>query len=78
MKECIYCINKSVLKTDEGEEYTAYGIEARTIKHGKYIIEQCIPNLFFEYERAKELVDLCNSLEISLVHLMDVIEDELS
>lgn len=77
MKKYIYRLNKNILETDD-EEYEAYDIEVWVIKEGKYHLTQCVPNVFLEYQRAKNFIDLCNSLEISLIHLMDLIEDEFS
>lgn len=77
MKKYIYCLNKNILETDD-EEYEAYDIEVWVIKEGKYHLAQCVPNVFLEYQRAKNFIDLCNSLEISLIHLTDLIEDEFS
>ena len=78
MKECIYLLNKNILKTAEGEKYITYGIEAWIIKNCKSYLVQYIPDIFFEYDRAKKLVNLCNSMELSYVHLTDIIEDEFS
>lgn len=77
MREYVYRLKKNILTTDEGV-YTAYDIEALIMKEGKYHIVKCIPNVFLEHKRAKSFIDMCNSLEISLIHLMDVIEDEFS
>lgn len=78
MNKYIYRLNKNILKTEEGKTYTAYDVEAWTVKNRTYCLAESIPNVFLEYERAKNFIDSCNFLEISLVHLMDVIEDELS
>ncbi len=78
MQECIYRLVKGVLLTEDGNEYLAYGVEAWLKRDNKYILAEFIPNIFFEYDRAKKFIDLCNLLEVSLIHLIDLIEDELS
>ena len=70
----IYMLNKNISKT---EKYVSYGIEAWVIKNVKYQLALYVPDLFLEYDRARKFVNLCNSLQISLVHILDIIEDEL-
>ncbi len=73
----IYNFRENISSIDE-EIYTVYGIETWMLKQDKYYLVDYIPDVFFEYERAKKFVDLCNSLKISPIHLMDLIEDEFS
>ena len=64
--------------TEEGKIYLVYGIKVWQKIKNKYVVTEFLPDIFFDYKKAKNFVNLCNSLEISLVHLMDLIEDELS
>lgn len=54
------------------KELTVYGID---------VFDPCgqiitfISNVFYCRQRADELIDMCNSLNLSLIHLMDVIYD---
>lgn len=73
----IYMLNKNISKTEDGEKYVSYGIEAWVIKNVKYQLALYVPDLFLEYDRARKFVNLCNLLQISLVHILDIIEDEL-
>ncbi len=36
-----------------------------------------IPDIFFNREKAVDLVRLCNELDLDIVHLFDVIEDTI-
>ena len=67
------------LRTDEifdeqGEKHTVYGIDA-VDENGS--VEKSVKDVFFEFERAKKFIDTCNRLDLSIVHLMDVVEDIL-
>ena len=67
------------LKTDEetddsGKPVMVYGIEARD-QSGNLLLS--VPNIFCNLKKATEFVSLCNHLEVSLIHLHDVIEDTL-
>jgi len=67
------------LRTDNvfdeyGDIHTVYGIDAVN-ENG--IVEMSVKDVFFEFERAKKFIDTCNRLDLSIVHLMDVVEDIL-
>jgi hypothetical protein len=57
----------------EDEPYVAYGVDA--IWNGEVV--QSYQDIFFDYDKAVEFVDLLNSEELELIHLHDVIEDAL-
>ncbi len=73
----IYRFRKNIMLIDN-DKYIVYGIETWMLKQDKYYLVEYIPDVFFEYERAEKFVNLCNSLKISPIHLLDLIEDEFS
>lgn len=72
---CTYCMRQDVIRDEEKRPYTVYGIEA-VGPDGKILLS--FSDLFFDREKAKSLVTLCNDGELSLSHLPDVVEDALA
>lgn len=72
--DCRYTIRKDEVQDESGQTHTVYGVEAWL--GAKKI--RCIPDVFFVRRRAEDFVYRCNTYELSLVHLMDVIEDVLA
>ncbi len=68
-----YRIFKEKLTGESDVQYFAYGIEV--IKSG--IIERRISDITCSYPKIKKLCSLCNQLEVSPLHIDDVIEDFL-
>lgn len=68
-----YDVRKDYILDEENVKHTVYGIEVR--QNDKLI--KSIPNVFLDLKKAESFVVLCNSEELELVHLMDVIEDIL-
>lgn len=68
-----YRIFKEIIIEKGGVTYSTYGIEI--IKSGK--AERRISDVSCSYSKVKELCSLCNQLEVSSLHIDDVIEDFL-
>ena len=70
---CIkYILHTEVIKGKNNNSFTLYGISA--VNENKEILVTH-SGIFCELEEAVEFVNLCNSEELELVHLADVIED---
>ena len=66
-------------KFNDGElgEYIAFGICAYETNGDKQEKVACVSDVFLNREVAEKLVDMCNELELEIIHLMDVIEDAI-
>ncbi len=64
----------------EGEKRTSYGIVAYADAENKgpFIIQTAIHDVSLEKEEPLDLVHTCNRLELSILHLYDVVEDFLA
>ena len=71
----VYYLRKDYVTDDCGESVTVYGIDAADSRG--YVIKR-IPGVFFDADKAKHFIGLCNSLELSIVHIMDAVEDVIS
>ena len=66
----MYKITQDLVTDENGQTDTAFGIE--------YPEEDLyIPDVFLDRERAEEFVALCNKLDLSPLHIFDVLEDIL-
>lgn len=65
--------------TIEGCTYTVYGMSVYRRDHAdcSALPVREIPNISLSRSKAAELADRCNRLQPSLIHLDDIIEDEL-
>ncbi len=72
---CIYNLRKDVVKDEDGQYHTVYGIEA-VDADGKVL--QSFEDIFFDLEKAVEFVELCNQNKLELIHLEGVVEDALA
>jgi len=61
-----------------GVLYTAYGIAYVDFSDGVPVILKAIPDLSTDKDRVQQLAALCTELQISPMHLRDVIDDFLS
>ena len=66
----VYRVTESSLVDEEGVLHRVYGIEV--------IQRSTIPDIFTDYIEAQKFVDLCNRLEVSPIHIRDVIDDYLN
>lgn len=70
---CIYKLRTDQILDEENQKHTVYGIEAW--EKGRCL--QSVGDIFFDFQKAEEFVRKCNQLELSVIHLMDVIMDIL-
>ena len=65
------------LRTEEERTYTSYGISVyqNTPDESHPRLMRHIPDISLSLSRVAELVDRCNRLQPSLVHLDDLVED---
>lgn len=70
----VYRLKEDSTYDSEGALHIAYGIEAL---NDEGTIVKAIADIFFNKATATGFIALCNELELSLVHLPDVIEDIL-
>ena len=68
-----YVVRVDIVHDEDNVAHTVYGID---LFEDKEII-QSLPDIFFDRQKAKELVALCNTLGLSPVHLLDVAEDAI-
>ncbi len=54
--------------------YVSFGISARDLEHGQTCF---VPDVFIDEQEARAFTERLNELQVSPIHLMDVIEDEL-
>lgn len=69
-----YRLRTDKMQDEDGEEYIAYGIEA-VDSDGKIL--EWAPDIFFDRQKAENLVILCIEEKLEVIHLMDVAEDAL-
>jgi len=58
-----------------GNKYTAYGIKV-TDESGNMIAD--VPDVFTDEEKAEECIRLFNAVELSVIHLYEVLDDILA
>lgn len=71
----IYKLRSDKIISEDGELFIVYGIDAVNLDTKS--VEISIPDIFFEKQEAEKFIELCNSEELMIVHLWDVIEDIL-
>ena len=69
-----YTMRTDVIYDEDGKAFTVYGIEAIS-NSGEVLFS--FPDIFFDIEKGKDFVKMCNDLEISLIHMPDVVDDAL-
>ena len=69
----VYKLRTDRISGQDGEVHTVYGIEL--FEEGHCV--QSVGDVFLDPEEADNFVSMCNRLQLSKVHLMDVIEDAL-
>jgi len=60
-----------------GVSHTAYGIARADFSDGIPVILEAIPDLSADKDRVQQLVKLCTELQLSPMHLGDVVDDFL-
>ena len=73
-RKCRYLVLSQVLKNEDGDEYTAYGI---TVMSGEREMVS-IPDISTNYEDMRRLAEACEKNELDPIHINDVVEDFLA
>lgn len=69
-----YCLRTDKILGEDGILHIVYGIEA---VNEEEVVLASFPDIFIDRIKALLLIELCNGLELSLIHLTEVIEDIL-
>ena len=67
-------INNNHFSAETGVNYVSFGISARDSEHGQLCI---VPDVFIGEQDARAFAERLNQMQVSPIHLMDVIEDTL-
>lgn len=73
--QCIYRLKEDSIIDEEGQKRNTYGIEA---------LDNCgnqlksVSDIFLDRKKAEDFINLCNEKKLSLIHLMDIIEDAIT
>lgn len=67
----LYKLRIDKVQDEQRRTHTVYGIDV-------FECIQSAPDIFTDGQRAKQLVSLCNRLQLAPIHLHDVIEDALA
>ena len=70
-----YHLRTDFILDEEGNKHIVYGVSA--IQTDGTIL-MSVSDVFFDAQQAKAFVACCNQYEVSLIHLMDVIDDALT
>ena len=73
--EYVYQLRKDSISDEDGKPHLVYGIDILS-SSGKIL--KSIPDIFLNEKEAKKFVTLCNSEELDIIHVYDVIEDVLT
>ncbi len=71
----IYRMKEEVLRDEQGIARKVYGIEA-VDEAGNVLFR--FPDMFFDLEKAKAFVHMCNEQQVELVHIHDVISNAIA
>lgn len=71
--ECRYELRTDAIYDEENQIHTVYGVDAWCGSE----LKNSVPDVFFDRMAAEDFVHRCNKYALSLIHLMDVIEDAL-
>jgi len=61
-----------------GIRYSTYGIAQADLSEGYAVIVKAIPDLSQDKERVQHLAKVCTELQLSPVHLTDIVNDFLA
>lgn len=70
----VYKMRKDIVYDEENKKYIVFGIDVTT-RAGAVV--ESIPDIFFDSKKADAFIKRCNEEKISLLHLMNEIEDQL-
>ena len=71
----LYLVIEEHLYHEDIGEYTSYGIRGISATYGMYKEVAFVSDAACDYEKATEIAALCTQLQVSPIHLIDVIED---
>ena len=69
-----YILRTDTVTDEDNQRHTVYGITAIDSRGAE---QEMFPDIFFDKKKAEDFVNICNSEELELIHLADVIEDIL-
>lgn len=72
--QCTYNLRTDIFYDEQETEFTVLGI---TANDSSGITLDLIPNIFFDKVKCEKFIFLCNSKELDLIHLNDIIDDQL-
>lgn len=72
-----YQVVKESVQNGETGLYTTFGVCAYCVERAHKEKIAYIPDVFLNTEAAEHFVDVCNKLQLDVVHLPEVIEDVL-
>lgn len=75
---CKYKIREDLIKDEYGNDVKVYGMDVFRLVCTEMKLVLSIPDIFTDYDRIQRLVNLCNTNHVSILHIMDIIEDELN
>lgn len=70
-----YRVKAEEICDEEGGSHTVFGIAAVNAQGGT---DASFSDVFTDKDEVTRFVDLCNRLELNLIHLSDVVEDVLN
>ena len=73
-----YSYVKENFNDEEVGEYSAYGVRISRIDSEECEQVRYISNVFIDEQDAKKFVEACNRLQLSPVHIDDVVQDALA
>lgn len=73
--EYTYKLKTDTISDDEGNSVEVYGIVCSDSSSN---LIKAVSNVFTNKEEAEQFISLCNKLELSPVHLQDVIDEAVS
>ena len=72
--EYTYKIRADKITDEKNQEHVVYGTD---VFYGDKLIRS-IPDIFLDRAKIEKFIEISNSLHLSIIHLPDVIEDELA
>ena len=72
-----YRIKEEKLYWSDIGDYIAFGIDAFHMTDKMERLIETVPDVFLKREEAEDFVRLCNSSELDIIHLHEIIEDTI-
>ncbi len=74
----IYKIREDLIKDEYGTDVKVYGMDVFRMVCMEMKLVLSIPDIFADFNKIQRLVNLCNINRVSILHIMNIIEDELN